>query len=146
MKKPITWFSIIVLILAGCASNPSTNRLSYAEYRAKLSPSAAEMGRIWFYRTHVFFGDGIQPQVNLDWKHVGSSMPGYFYMVEIRAGYHEVETITEWPQKAIVVVKTNEDSYVKLSSRPGVAFGHVVPVVVPEKEALPTLKNLKSLK
>ena len=103
-------------------------------------------GRIWFYRTSVFIGDGIKPRVNLDWKVVGSAIPGYFYVVEAPAGRHEIETVTEWPQKTTIEVKTNEDSYVQLSAKPGIGFGHVAPVVVSEEEAVAKMKNLKSLR
>src|SRR5690349_17616789 len=127
MKQSINWLGLITLALtiAGCSTEP---HMSYADYRATLAPPQAGMGRIWFYRTHIFWGDAAKSQVNVDWKRVGVAVPGYFFMVEKPEGLREIETVTEWPQRVIVKVNTNEDIYIKMAVRPGVILGHIVPV------------------
>ena len=140
VAKLTIWFAVTIsgLLLTGCASGPR-----YSEYRATLQPPAAGMGRIWFYRHSVLFGDAMDPAVKLDGIKIGNSIPGSFFQVQTTPGVHEVSTTTEATYKTTVTVNTNADSYIKCHILPGVLVGRVVPAVVNEAEAVQEMKELR---
>jgi hypothetical protein len=139
MNKLKIWFGIIVfgLLLTGCVSGPK-----FPSYRATLSPPPVGMGRIWFYRRSVFFGDALEPSVKLDDVKVGNIVAGSFFQVETPIGVHTVSTTTESTHKTAVTVGTNADSYVQFFIVPGVFVGHIIPTVMSEPDALPELQKL----
>jgi hypothetical protein len=140
VAKITTWFGVIIsgLLLTGCATGPK-----YSDYRATLQPRAAGMGRIWFYRHSVVFGDAIDPAVKLDGTKIGNSIPGSFFQVQTTPGVHEVSTATEATYKTTVTVSTNTDSYVKFHVLPGAFVYRVVPSVVNEAEAVQEMGGLR---
>jgi len=140
VAKLTTWFGVIVsaLLLTGCASGPR-----YSDYRVKVPPLAAGMGRIWFYRHSVVFGDAMDPAIKLDGTKVGNSIPGSFFQVQTTPGTHEVSTSTEATYKTTVTVSTNADSYIKCHILPGILVGRVVPAVVNEAEAVQEMEGLR---
>lgn len=135
----IIWFSVILsgLCLTGCASGPA-----YSQYRATAPPLAAGMGRIWFFRHSVLFGDAIDPAVKLDGTKIGNSIPGGFFQVQTTPGAHEVSTTTEATYATTVTVSTNVDSYIKFHVVPGALTYRVVPAVVNETNAIPEMQGL----
>ena len=137
--KLIAWFCIILsgLLLTGCASGPE-----YSQYRPTVPPLATGMGRIWFYRHSVLFGDAINPAVKLDGTKIGNSIPGGFFQVQTTPGVHEVSTATEATYTTTVAVSTNADSYIKFHVVPGALTYRVVPAVVDETNAIPEMQGL----
>jgi hypothetical protein len=143
VNKLKIWFGVIVsgLLLTGCATGPG-----FSDYRATLSAPQTGMGRIWFYRRSVMFGDAMKPSIKLDGTTVGHSIPGSFFQVETSPGTHNVSTTTEAKYDVTVSVTTNVDSYVQFYILPGIFVGRVVPTVMNEADALRALKGLKYAK
>jgi hypothetical protein len=83
--------AVILVLLAGCA----TSGARHAEMRGSLSPPKAGEGRIFFYRAASPFGAAVQPEIKLDGKVVGSSVPGGFFYVDRPAGAYEAHATTE---------------------------------------------------
>lgn len=54
-------------LLAACASGPT-----YKDLSAKEAPPAANMARVYVYRTGSMFGAAVQPSVKLDGQKVGT--------------------------------------------------------------------------
>ena len=100
------------------------------------------MGRIWFYRHSVLFGDAMDPAIKLDGTKVGNSIPSGFFQVQTTPGPHEVSTSTEATYSTVVTVSTNADSYVKFHILPGILVGRVVPTVVNETTAIQEMQGL----
>ena len=134
--KPLLLAASLAMSVVGCASG-----VKYSEYRPTVSPPPAGNGRIWFYRPSAM-GAAIQPEVNLDGRTVGHAKPHGFFHVDTLPGEHEVKCTTEWSNKNMVTVATNQDSYVRLSMMIGVFVGHVIPKQVPAAEAEHEMKNL----
>jgi hypothetical protein len=138
--KLTIWLGIVLsgLLLTGCASGPE-----YSQYRPTVPPLATGMGRIWFYRHSVLFGDAMDPAIKLDGTKVGNSIPGSFFQVQTPPGAHEVSTSTEATYATTVTVSTNADSYIKFHILPGIFVGRVVPTVVNETNAIPEMQGLR---
>jgi hypothetical protein len=100
------------------------------------------MGRIWFFRHSVLFGDAIDPAVKLDGTKIGNSIPGGFFQVQTTPGAHEVSTTTEATYTTTVTVSTNVDCYIKFHVAPGALTYRVVPAVVNETNAIPEMQGL----
>ena len=59
------------LIATGCASGPQ-----YKDVASAIPTLAADHGRIYFFRADAFGGAAIQPDIKLNDKVVGRSVPG----------------------------------------------------------------------
>jgi hypothetical protein len=139
MNKLKIWFGVMAtaLLLTGCATGPK-----YSVYRTTLALPPPGMGRIWFYRRSVFFGDGLEPSIKLDGTKVGDSIAGSFFQVETSPGAHNVSTATEKKYDVTVSVTTNADSYVQFYILPGILIGRVVPTIMNEADALPAMGKM----
>jgi len=126
----------VAALTAGCASGPR-----YAEYRPSVAPAREGYGRVWFYRPSVR-GAMFQPAVKLDNQRVGNAVPHGFFAVETTPGIHEVSAATEWKHKTTINVRSNEDTYVRLITWPGLLAYHVIPKEVEAPRAMNDLKNL----
>jgi hypothetical protein len=126
----------MAVFATGCASG-----VRYSEYRTTLKPPADGQGRIWFYRPSAG-GAAVQPNVNLDDQVVGRAKPHGFFFVDTSPGLHRVQCTTEWPQKAEVMVTTNQNSYVRLDIEIGIFVGHIVPREVSEAQATEDMQDL----
>ncbi|HWE01989.1 MAG TPA: DUF2846 domain-containing protein [Tepidisphaeraceae bacterium] len=53
----------------------------YSDVGSSLAPPSAGQGRVYFYRDSRADGLMVQPEIQLNHKHIGTSIPGdYFYM------------------------------------------------------------------
>ncbi|HKW30017.1 MAG TPA: DUF2846 domain-containing protein [Verrucomicrobiae bacterium] len=100
------------------------------------------MGRIWFYRHSILFGDAMDPAIKLDGTKIGNSIPGGFFQAQTTPGTHEVSTTSEATYTTTVTVSTNVDSYVKFHVVPGALTYRVEPAVVNETNAIPEMQRL----
>ena len=126
----------VAVSAVGCASG-----VKYSEYRPTVSPPAAGMGRIWFYRPSAG-GMGVQPGVDLDGQTVGKAKPHGFFYADTTPGEHEVKCTTEWSNKTTVNVTAGQESYIKLRMMIGLLVGHVLPTEVTAAEAEKDLKDM----
>lgn len=116
-------------LLCACASGPK-----YTEVE-KTFPAVAEgHGRIWFYRSGIMFGAGIQPSVMLNSVKVGDSVPGGFFYVDRPAGSYEVLLSTEVDRKLTFTLASREDRYIRMTVGLGVIVYRVYPELVDPAE------------
>jgi hypothetical protein len=112
-------------LLAACATGPKL-----AEINNKIPPVAADASRVWFYRTAVFFGDGLQPDIFLNGKQVGKAAPSGFFFVDTKPGPCKVSTSTEVERDLTFEAPAGGQNYVKISVAPGILVAHLYPELV----------------
>jgi len=100
------------------------------------------MGRMFFYRPAVFFGDGVQPNIKLNGIVVGASQPGGFFFVDRAPGDYEILTSTEVDEKLSLTLNEAQERYVKMSIQMGFLVGRVIPTLVDPAVGLQELKGL----
>ena len=129
--KRITGYVIVLVtaLLAGCASGPS-----FKEASSSFAQLPADKGRIYFYRTAIV-GAAVQPAIYLNEDAVGKATPKGFFYVDRAPGKYEVRATTEAENKLTFMLEAGQIRYVRLDMRMGVFVGHVVPILVDDKEA-----------
>ncbi len=133
--KQIILFSLIGLIMIGCASGPK-----YLEVADQTPPLSGENGRIYIYRTSTF-GAAIQPEVMLDGQYVGKAVPLGFFYVDCPAGNHRIATATEVDRELTFHLDKGQTRYVRLDVSMGFFVGHVYPDLIEEEEAVKEIES-----
>jgi hypothetical protein len=132
-----TAFVCFVLpLLAACASGPT-----YSEMQKTTAPPAANLGRIYLYRSGSPFGAAVQPSVKIDGKVVGSAVPGGYFYVDLPAGSHKISADTEVKRDLSVTLQAGQTRYVVLHVSMGAFAGHISPELAEEKTALEDIKD-----
>lgn len=140
MKKYITLLlCFLVVAVSGC----SVTGPMYKEYRKSIPPVAAGKGRIFFYRADTFVGGGVRPNIKLNGKVVGESLPGGFFYVDHAPGKCAVSTSTEVERTLEFTLAPAEVKYVRTSVSMGFFVGHVTPELISPAIAQKALTNLK---
>jgi hypothetical protein len=116
-------------LLSACASGPK-----YIEVEKTFPRLAADQGRIWFYRSGIMFGAGIQPSVMLNGVKVGESVPGGFFYVDRPAGNYEVLLSTEVERKVTFTLEPQQERYIRMTVSLGVIVYRVYPELVDPAE------------
>lgn len=116
-------------LLSACASGPK-----YSEVVKTFPQPAAGEGRIWFYRSGILFGSGIQPNVMLNGVKVGDSVPGGFFYIDRPAGNYEVLLSTEVERKVTFTLEPRQERYVRMTVGLGVIVYRVYPELVDPAE------------
>ena len=127
----------VATLLSACAAGPK-----YEAVSDSFPPVASGKGRIFFYRPAVFFGDGVQPNINLNGTVVGASQPGGFFFVDRDPGDYEVLTSTEVDEKLSLTLNDAQVRYVKMTIQMGLLVGRVIPTLVDPAVGLQELKGL----
>lgn len=140
MKKyAMVLLCFLVVAISGC----SITGPKYQEYRKTIQPVAAGKGRIFFYRDDTFVGGGVRPDIKLNGKVVGESLPGGFFYVDQAPGNCAVSTSTEVERTLEFTLAPSEVKYVRTSVSMGFFVGHVIPELVSKADAEKALTNLK---
>ncbi len=128
--------SAVLPMLAACASGPS-----YSDMQKTTTPVAANMGRIYLYRSGSPFGAAVQPSVKVDGNVVGSAVPGGYFYVDLPAGSHKVSADTEVERDLSVTLEAGQTRYVVLHVSMGAFVGHISPELADEKTAVEDIKD-----
>jgi hypothetical protein len=126
----------VLPVLAACASGPT-----YSDMQKTTAPLAANMGRIYLYRSGSPFGAAVQPDVKIDGNLVGSAVPGGYFYVDLPAGSHKISADTEVERALSVTLEPGQTRYVVLHVSMGAFVGHVSPELADEKKALEEIKD-----
>ncbi|HUK05055.1 MAG TPA: DUF2846 domain-containing protein [Burkholderiales bacterium] len=131
MPRSIRWLlaALALALLPACATGPR-----YAEVEKTLPKVAADKGRVWFYRSGIMFGAGIQPSVLLNGEKVGDSVPGGFFYVDRNPGSYEVLLSTEVDRKVTFTLESAQERYVRMTVGLGVIVYRVYPELVDPAE------------
>jgi hypothetical protein len=125
-------------VVAGCATGPD-----FKTYSSNVPPPKEGESRVWFYRPSKMLGSAVQPIVYINDTPIAKAQPGSFFYADKGPGTYELRCTTEWADKAVLTVIQNQVCYVRLSLLPGLFVGHVLPKVVPEKDALSEIQNCR---
>lgn len=112
------------LVATGCASGPQ-----YKDVASAIPTLAADHGRIYFFRSSSFGGAAIQPEIKLNDKVVGRSVPGGFFFVDEVPGQYTVSTSTEVKRDIRFVLHAGDTKYVRTSVSMGLLVGRVTPTL-----------------
>jgi len=139
MKKPLyLLLCLFVVFASGCsATGPK-----YTEYRSKIPAVPSDKGRIYFYRDDSMLGAALTPDIKLNNKAVGESLPGGFFFVDQAPGKCSVSTSTEVERTLEFTLAPAEVKYVRTSVSMGFLAGHVIPELVGKAEAEKALTDL----
>jgi len=139
MIRSIT-IAIVSLFLmglsTGCASGPK-----FAEVSATFPQLSADQGRVYFYRDGGIGGAAVQPDIKLNGKVVGQSVPGRFFYVDCPAGNYEVSCATEAEHKLSLALAPQETKYVRTYIQMGLFVGQVVPELVDKDKAMRSMND-----
>lgn len=124
-------------LLSACASGPK-----YSDVASTFPQLAANQGRIWFYRSGIMFGAGIQPDIMLNGAKVGDSVPGGFFFVDRPAGNYEVLLSTEVERKVTFTLEPRQERYVRMTVGLGVVVYRVFPELADPAEGSKELREL----
>jgi hypothetical protein len=127
------------LLLAGCASGPQ-----YNEMAASIPTLTPGQGRIYFFRESSLLGGGaVQPEIMLNGKAVGNSIPGAFFYVDEPAGEYVVSTKTEVEKTVSFVLDAGDTKYIRTHIGFGILIGRITPTVESADSAMPIIEGLK---
>ena len=109
------------LMLAGCATGKP-----YAELTKSLRKPPYGMARIIFYRTSPL-GLAVQPDIELDGKAVGKSVPSGFFICNVRPGKHNIYAKTEVDSQLDITVHPGTDRLCQIQNwRRAVHWPHLL--------------------
>jgi len=131
------FLACLLATLAACASGPK-----YTEVKSSIPTASAEQGRIYFYRSGIMFGAGIQPSVMLNGEKVGDSKPGGFFFIDRAPGNHEVMLSSEVEKKVSFTLEKGQTQYVKMTVGMGVIVYRVYPELVDAAQAQTDMQDL----
>jgi hypothetical protein len=126
------------LIATGCASGPQ-----YKDVASAIPTLAADHGRIYFFRADGFGGAPIQPDIKLNDKVVGRSVPGGFFFVDELPGVYTVSTSTEVKRDIKFTLHAGDTKYVRTSVSMGLLIGHITPTLDDPETAPQEVEQLK---
>jgi hypothetical protein len=112
------------LLAAGCASGPQ-----YKDVASAIPTLAPDHGRIYFFRPGNFAGSAIQPEIKLNDKVVGRSIPGGFFFVDEEPGEYTVSTSTEVKRDIKFTLHAGDTKYVRTTVSMGLFIGHITPTL-----------------
>jgi hypothetical protein len=139
MKKTMYLFMCLFVVFAsGCAATGP----KYSSYHKMIPAIPAGKGRIYFYRDASMMGGAIRPDIKLNGKAVGESLPGGFFFVDTAPGKYSVSTSTEVERTLEFTLAPAETKYVRTSITMGFFAGHVAPGLVSKEEAEKALVDL----
>lgn len=118
-------FAAFVLLLSACASGPKM-----ADVQSSIPTLKTNEGRVYFYRAGSMLGAAIQPNISLNGKVVGESVPGGFFFVDQPTGPMEVVVATEVEKKLTFVLEAGQTRYVRTTIGFGLLAGRVYPELV----------------
>ena len=124
---------VVILAAAGCA----TPTASVAPASISAVPPEG-MGRIVFYRTSGLWGYGMRPEIFLDGKKVGQSVPGAKFHVHVPPGTYQVtvpNSVYDGERKLAVTLRNKDIVYVRTSLGGSALGGRTNVEVVPAGEA-----------
>ncbi|MFT0174527.1 DUF2846 domain-containing protein [Paraburkholderia mimosarum] len=128
----------VALLAAGCASGPQ-----YKEVASSIPTLPADHGRIYFFRADSFAGAMIQPEIKLNDKVVGRSVPGGFFYVDEIPGEYTVSTTTETKKEVTFTLHAGDTKYVRTSISMGILVGHITPTLDDPETAPHEIEQLK---
>ncbi|CAG9209658.1 conserved exported hypothetical protein [Paraburkholderia tropica] len=128
----------VTMLAAGCASGPQ-----YKEVASSIPTLTADHGRIYFFRADGFGGAMIQPEVKLNDKVVGRSVPGGFFYVDEVPGDYTVSTTTETKKEVTFTLHAGDTKYVRTSISMGILVGHITPTLDDPETAPHEIEQLK---
>ncbi|OQA33301.1 MAG: hypothetical protein BWY57_01303 [Betaproteobacteria bacterium ADurb.Bin341] len=115
----------LVILLSACASGPKM-----AEVQSSIPTLKTNEGRIYFYRAGSMVGAAIQPNISLNSKVVGESIPGGFFFIDQPPGPMEVVVATEVEKKLTFMLEAGQIRYVRTTIGFGLLAGRVYPELV----------------
>ncbi|QNB14131.1 DUF2846 domain-containing protein [Paraburkholderia bannensis] len=128
----------VAMLAAGCASGPQ-----YKDVASSIPTLAADHGRIYFFRSDSFGGAMIQPEIKLNDKVVGHSVPGGFFYVDETPGDYTVSTTTETKKEVTFALHAGDTKYVRTSISMGILVGHITPTLDDPDTAPHEIEQLK---
>jgi Protein of unknown function (DUF2846) len=126
------------LLAAGCASGPQ-----YKEVASSIPTLAPDHGRVYFFRSDSFGGAAIQPEIKLNDKVVGRSVPGGFFFVDEMPGEYTVSTSTEVKRDIKFTLHAGDTKYVRTTVSMGLLVGRVTPTLDDPETAPREVEQLK---
>lgn len=75
-----------VMVLASCAAGPS-----FQEYSGQLSQLPNDESRFYIYRP-ASGGSSVKPDIKIDGKVIGQSVPKGFLVLDVKPGSHQLTT------------------------------------------------------
>ena len=128
---------LVPILLAACASGPQL-----ATVDGRIPPVAADASRVWFYRPAVFFGDGIQPDILLNGKKVGTAQPNGVFFVDTKPGACDVEMQTEVSRHLTFDAPAGGQTYVEAVVTPGILAARVYPDLIDPRLGQQAIRSL----
>ena len=110
----------LAFVLCSCASG-----IPYMEMKPSLTPDSSGTGRVFFYRVTGMGGAAIQPDIVLNNKTIGRSIPQGFFFMDLPPGKYVVMTSTEVDRKASFVLEEGQTRYIRFNISMGFLAGHV---------------------
>lgn len=139
MNKPLyLLLCLFVVFASGCAATGP----KYSAYKHTIPAVPSDKGRIYFYRDDSMMGAAITPDIKLNNKVVGESLPGGFFFVDQAPGKCSVSTSTEVERTLEFTLAPAEVKYVRTSISMGFFVGHVYPELVGKADAEKALTDL----
>ncbi len=126
------------LLAAGCASGPQ-----YKDVASAIPTLAPDHGRIYFFRPGNFGGAAIQPEIKLNDKVVGRSVPGGFFFVDEEPGEYTVSTSTEVKKDIKFTLRAGDTKYVRTTVSMGFFVGHITPTLDDPETGPKEIEQLK---
>jgi len=126
------------LIATGCASGPE-----YKDVASAIPTLPADHGRIYFFRPANIGGSAIQPEIKLNDKVVGRSVPGGFFFVDELPGEYTVSTSTEVKRDIKFTLRAGDTKYVRTTVSMGFLVGHITPTLDDPETAPQEIEQLK---
>jgi hypothetical protein len=130
-------FVCVVLPLGGASASGPT----YAIHHPNEPAVAADMGRIYFYRSSGLLGFAMQPAVKIDGTKVGDSEPGNYFYVDRPPGTYTISTATEAEETVSVPLAAGQTVYVKTRVGMGFIVYRVSPEIVDNTQATDDIKD-----
>jgi hypothetical protein len=138
MLKGLSLTVAAALLLGACA-----NQLSYSQLQPLLPPLAADKGRIYVYRDSAWLGNLVTPDVVLDSKVIGTSVPGAFFFVDRDPGDYQVFCGMGDRNSVSFPLAAGQQVYVRTSLAPSVVKSEMITEVVQNNVAIPAIYQLK---
>lgn len=128
----------LVLTLCSCATG-----VPYLEMNPSLSPEKGGTGRVFFYRVTGMGGAALQPDIVVNEKTIGRSIPQGFFYLDLPPGDYIVVTTTEVKRKVSFVLEEGQTRYIRFKISMGFFAGHVYGELVNPEEAKQEIQQCK---
>jgi Protein of unknown function (DUF2846) len=133
----VALIAAIALAAAGCASTPQASRASDAE--AKEFRPDPRSATLYVYRNdwpNEDAGEQSDSVLYVDQRLIGSTLPGIFFVVRLRAGVHTLSGIAQDQGHLTVEVRAGQLYFVSLNVVGGDSLFRRVPVDAGKSEVL----------